>query len=106
MKKVIATLALVALSVPAFAHGGYHGGYYHHRHGWGWGGWVAPVIVGGVVGYELARPPVVVQQPPVVVQQPPVVYTQPTVTNQPVNCGPWTETRNTDGTTTISRICQ
>ena len=43
------------------------------------GGWVAPAIIGGVIGYELARPyyappPVVVQQPVIVQQQP--VYQQ------------------------------
>ena len=100
MKKIIATLAL-ALSVPAFAHGphGYYGGYHHHR-GWGWGGWVAPVIVGGVVGYELARPPVYVQptQPVVIQQNPPVII-------QGTNCSPWTQVQNPDGSITTTRTC-
>jgi hypothetical protein len=45
----------------------------HHYHS-GWG-WVAPTVIGGVVGYEIARSqqPVIVQQPPVIVQQPQVM---------------------------------
>ena len=53
----------------------YRGGYYHHGY-YGGGGWVAPALIGGVIGYELARSPVVVEQP-IVVQQPPVVVQQP-----------------------------
>ena len=106
MKKILATLALVALSVPAMAHG-WHGGYYRpHYGGWGWGGWVAPAVVGGVIGYSLATPPVYAA-PPVVVQQPPVVYTQPSVTVAPqANCSAWTEIRKPDGSITTQRICQ
>ena len=49
-------------------------GYYHHGGYYGPGvGWVAPALVGGVIGYEIARPnTIVVEQ-----QQPPVVYVQP-----------------------------
>ena len=53
---------------------GYHGGY----HGGGVG-WVAPAIIGGVIGYELSQPRVIYQQPQVVYQQPPVIYQQPGV---------------------------
>ena len=76
MKKLIA-LILVAFCATAMAQ------YPHHNHryggyGGGWG-WVAPAVIGGVIGYEIAHPaPVVVQQPPIVVQQPPVVVQQPT----------------------------
>jgi len=58
--------------------GGWHGGYY------GCGGcWVAPAVIGGVIGYELSRPnTVVVEQPSVVYTQPPVVVT-PSVVQQP-----------------------
>jgi hypothetical protein len=68
MKKLLA-LSIAILALSASAHGpyryGWHGGY-------GCGGcWVAPALIGGVVGYELAQPnTVVVQQPSVVVQQP------------------------------------
>lgn len=94
MKKLLIGLAILCC-VPAFAHGPH--GYWRPHHGNSWG-WVAPVIIGGAIGYELARPPVVVQQPPVVVQQPPVVVQQQ-------NCSPWTEIRNPDGSTTITRTC-
>jgi len=76
MKKFVLALSLVLLAGSASAqwHHGccYRGGYY------GGGGWVAPAIIGGVIGYEIAHPPVVVQQPPVVVQQSPVIVQQPT----------------------------
>ena len=46
-------------------------GYYGYR-----GGWVAPALVGGIVGYSLARP---YYPPTYYVQPPPVVYVQPPV---------------------------
>jgi hypothetical protein len=114
MRKIVLALALLT-SVPAMAqyatmsphlgyraqhgHHGHHG--YWHRGGNGWM-WIAPTIIGGVIGYEIARnqPPVVVQQPPVIIQQQPVqVYG----TSQ--NCTPWTETQNADGTITRTRTC-
>lgn len=77
MKKFLVT-ALVGLSLasaPAFAHGP-HGGY-----GYGGYGIVIPTMIGGIIGYELAKvnqPQVVVQQQPVIIQQtPPVVVQQP-----------------------------
>lgn len=70
MKKLLLALSLIGLSV-ADAHGpyrsfGWHSGYY------GCGGcWVAPAVIGGVVGYELSRPnTVILEQPSVIVQQP------------------------------------
>jgi hypothetical protein len=103
MKKLLAVFILCAGmgSCVTQAHAQWH----HHgyqRGGWGMG-WVAPAVVGGVIGYELSRPryyepPVVVQQP-VIVQQP--VYT---VTPQP-NCTVWTETQHPDGTITRTRTC-
>jgi hypothetical protein len=70
----------------------HHGYWARHESGWGW---VAPVIVGGAIGYELARPPqpIIVQQTP-----PPVVYQQQ-------NCSPWTQLQNPDGTVTTTRTC-
>jgi len=64
MKKLLVLLLL--LSTSAFAQYPHH----NHRHG-GWG-WVGPTIIGGVVGYEIARSqqPVIVQQQPIIVQQP------------------------------------
>lgn len=92
---------LLMASGTAFAHHHYHGRHVHHGH-WryvngGWG-WVAPVVVGGVITYELTRRPVIIQQAPVVVEPPVVVETQ--------KCSPWTEIKNEDGTVTVTRTCQ
>ena len=81
---ILAMSALFAYSPCAQAHEGfrYHGGCCYHGGGYGMG-WVAPALVGGVIGYELSRPnTVVIEQPPVYVQQPPV-YVQPTVQAPP-----------------------
>ena len=93
MKKLI-TLSLLALAVSAQAQ---H--HHHHRHG---GNWIAPVIVGGVIGYALTRnysEPVYnygyVPPPTVIVQQP--------IRSA---CTPWTETQHADGTITRTRTCQ
>ena len=70
MKKTILALALLTGVVSVNAHCCYRGGYYHGGYGGGIG-WVAPALIGGVVGYELSQPRTVV------VEQPPVVYVQP-----------------------------
>ena len=83
MKKIIlASLITLSLISSAQAHGpyrsfGWHGGYYHGGYGCG-GCWVAPAVIGGVIGYELAQPnTVVVEQQPVIVQQPQTVVQAP-----------------------------
>jgi len=66
---MLAGLMLVTISNQANAHDHHHG--YRNPYGW-----VAPIVIGGAVGYALSRPQTVV------VQQPPVVYypnPQPTV---------------------------
>lgn len=95
MKKTLLVLLLSLSAMSAFA----------HQHGyWRPGGinrwdWVAPVVVGGVIGYEVAKPPTVVYtQPPVVVQQPVPVQEQ--------NCSPWTQIQNPDGSITTTRTCR
>jgi len=76
MKKIILALVLLATVSTAEAH--WRGG----RCCWG-GGWIAPALIGGVVGYELSRPhyyepaPVIIQQPPVYIQQPQIVQEPP-----------------------------
>jgi len=83
MKKIL-SLFILALSLTASAEGCcYRGGYYHHGYS---GGWVAPALIGGVIGYELAQPrTVVVEQPPAVVYtQPPMVVQQPGYAPPPV----------------------
>ena len=77
MKRLIA-LFFLTVSVSAMAQPGFR--YYHH-HGYYPGpnyGWVAPTIIGGVIGYELSRP-YYAPPPPVYYPPPPVVYTQPPV---------------------------
>jgi len=74
MKKTILALSLLAIVGTASAHedfrGYYHGGCYGC-------GWVAPALIGGVIGYELTRPTTVYVEP-----QPSVVYVQPQPTVQ------------------------
>jgi hypothetical protein len=107
MKKLALALTLLLTAGVASAHdhggfrGGYHGGYYGGYHGgyhggyYGGGGWVAPALIGGVIGYELARP---------YYQQPPVVYTQPAPTVYQ-NCTAWVETVDQYGNVTRTRTC-
>ena len=96
MKKVILVLALLT-SASAFAqhHGHHHGHWHRGNNSWVW---VAPTIIGGVIGYEIARnhPPVVLQQPVIVQNQGLPVYQQ---------CSPWTEIQNPDCTITRTRTC-
>jgi hypothetical protein len=94
MKKLALALSLaIATSTSAFAHegfrGGYHGGYYHNGYNW-----VAPLIVGGAVGYALSQPrtvyvtppPVVYTNPPPVVYNPPVGYHYESILDANCNC--------------------
>jgi hypothetical protein len=72
---ILTGTALVSTSADAYGPGhrhGYHGHHGHwHRSAPAWG-WVAPTIIGGVIGYEIAR-----SQTPVIIQQPQVVAPQP-----------------------------
>lgn len=97
MKKILVA-SLLVISGSAFAHGSY--GYYNHYHGGG-NNWVAPLIIGGMVGYAINRPPVVYTQPPVVYPAP--ITTIPTVQTQ--TCTAWTEIQNPDGTVSRTRTC-
>ena len=99
MKKLLLALSMLAVVGTANAQWHHHG---HHRGGHG-GNWVAPAIIGGIIGYELSRPRY--YEPPVIVQQP-VIVRQPvySVTPQP-NCTLWTETQHADGTITRTRTC-
>lgn len=73
VKKLI-TLSLViflaASSMQAHGWGGYRGGGHYYR-GWGYGGWMAPFMLGGVVGYAVSRPTVIYDASPT------VIYTTP-----------------------------
>lgn len=100
MKKVLLALVLTLSSTMAIAGPRHHGGHHHH-HGHRW---VAPAIIGGVIGYSIARPyyynygPPVYTAPPVYVEQSPVYIQSP-------QCGPWIETQQPDGTIVRSRTC-
>jgi len=66
MKSKILGIVVLLMAGSASAH--WHGGCCYRSYG----GWVAPALIGGVIGYELSRPNVIVQ-PPVVVQQPQII---------------------------------
>ena len=74
MKKLLLALSLLAIIGSAVAHEGFR--HYGYRGGCYGCGWVAPAIIGGVIGYEIANRPVIVEQPP-------VIYTQPSIVQQP-----------------------
>jgi len=80
MKKLLLALSMLAIVGSASAQWHHHGGYYRGGGYYSGGNWVAPLVIGGVIGYEInrANQPVIVQQPPVIVQQPqPYVQTPP-----------------------------
>jgi hypothetical protein len=101
MKKFI-TLVLITLSATAMAQYPHHN---HRRGGWGYNGWIAPVIVSGVIGYEIARnyPPVVVQQP--VIIQPAPVPPATVYYGQSPTCTAWNEIQTADGKIYRERTC-
>ena len=102
MKRIIALILLTG-SLSAMAQPGFR--YYHHGYYPGPNyGWVAPTIIGGVIGYEIARnqpQPVVVQQPVIVQQAPATVYY-----GQTQACSEWIEIQQPDGTITRTRTCR
>jgi len=80
--KLLHTLTLASLLLTSgtsqanpnhWNHHGQHHGYYSPY------GWVAPLVIGGAVGYAITRPQ------PVIVQQPTIVY--PNTQPQPVPNG-------------------
>lgn len=82
MKKIL-TVLLLTCSMSAMAqHGHHHSG---HRGGYGW---VAPAIIGGVIGYGISRS----YYEPYYYNPPPVVYVQPlpprVIYSNPVNSPP------------------
>lgn len=74
MRQILYSLVVSILFVSSnvWAHGGYGHGHHHrynHYHSAGSYNWLFPAVVGGVIGYTIARPPVVVQQPIIVAPQ-------------------------------------
>lgn len=102
----IASTALVAVPAQAdpYWHGAYRGGYGHY-HGGG-SGWVAPLIIGGVVGAAIAnsreKETVIVQEQPVIIRQQQPVYVQ---TVPQTTCTAWKEIQQPDGTIYRERTC-
>lgn len=91
MKKIIISFFISVLFSPALAGPHHHHRPHHHPH---WHqphyNWVAPAIIGGVVGYAITRPSVVV------VEQQPVA---------PI-CTEWREVQQADGTIIRERYCK
>jgi hypothetical protein len=101
MKKILVGLSLLALTGTAMAQHWNHHWHHHHRHhgyihGGGNGNWVAPLIIGGVVGAAIVNNR---RQETVVLQQPPVYIHRQTV------CTEWKEIMNADGTIYKERTC-
>lgn len=89
MRKLILAAVLSSIGASAMAHGGYGPRpHYHHHHGYNW---VVPIVVGGAVGYAVARS----YNPP---PAPPIVEHRSI-------CGPWIETQQPDGTILRQRTC-
>ena len=80
-RAVLALLTLGCFAIQANADVHRHGhGYYHGGYG---ARWIAPAVIGGIVGYSIARPAVVYGAPPVI-YGPPVAVIGPTVPQSPV----------------------
>lgn len=97
MKKFIVFTSFLLASSISWAHG--HG---HHVHHSGYN-WAAPLIIGGIGGYVIARSypqTVVIERQPVVIQQQPV-YTAPIN-----NCSEWREVMDANGNITRERTCR
>ena len=99
MKRLLTTIILFIGLIPvsAMAQHGHHHGYWQRGTGPNWI-WVTPAIIGGVIGYEIAR-----NQPPVIIQQQPMIIRSPEIQQQ--NCSSWTEIQHSDGTITRTRTC-
>ena len=67
-KKILVAATLFGACTAAMAGPGYHRSWGYHG---GW--WAAPLVVGGVIGYELSHPTVIVNPNPVLVTPAPVV---------------------------------
>ncbi len=96
MNKLL-VIILLCLSSSAIAQHNHSHGHWQRGHSGGWN-WVAPIIIGGVIGYEISR-----NQQPVIVQSPVIVRQEYSFQQQ--NCSPWTDIQNSDGTITRTRTC-
>ena len=76
MKKILTGALLLALASSALAQYGHYRPHHFRHHSDD--RWIAPLILGGIVGAVIVRES---QKPPVVVQQPPVIINQPLPSN-------------------------
>jgi len=68
MKKIITSLLFATLATSALADRCCYRPHYNY-YVQPAGGWIAPALIGGVIGYELAQPKTVIVEPqPIVVQ--------------------------------------
>ena len=92
MNKLLQILTFASLTLVSGVSQANPNHYYphHHRHGHSNPyGWVAPLVIGGVVGYVITRPQtVVIQQPPTNIYQPqaPYGYHYETILDANCNC--------------------
>ena len=87
MRRTLLALALLFFVGSVWAHGGYR--YHPHYHGHVANyNWAVPAIVGGVVGYAIARPPAPVVVPPQIVEVPPapIGYHYESILDARCNC--------------------
>jgi hypothetical protein len=72
MKKLIFLTLISLVSFNAYAQHRHHGHYHRHAPNW-----IAPIIIGGVVGYALSNNQVQAAPPPVYYQNPHNTFTCP-----------------------------
>ena len=96
MKKLLALLLLTVSFTASAQHFHHHHNNWHHRYYYGGSnsGWVAPLIIGGVVGAAIANRPT--QTETLIIRQP--VFTEQT-------CTEWKEIQANDGTIYRERTC-
>lgn len=93
---IVGSIALTSVlwQTPAWAQHHHHGYRAHpHRHV-GSGYWIAPAVIGGIVGYALAQPRTVYTPPPVIyapypvvnMPPPPIGYHYENILDQNCNC--------------------
>lgn len=90
---IVITLFALCSSVNAeerYGRHDFHGHYEYRGNAWVW---VVPTIIGGVIGYEIAKSQPTTQT--VIIQQ-----------QNPTVCSPWVTTVNPDGSTVQSRTCR
>lgn len=88
MTKLLTAVVFAVLAFPALAHGPRPGPYRYHHHPMY--GWVAPAVIGGVIGYAMTRP---MPPPPAVIAQTlppaPVGYHYDQMLDAGCNCYRW-----------------